>query len=140
MLSRHLTLPRYAGRQLARIVLHVLDMRLDLKVQLLQVLNDRALDRLTKVGMMIGNDAGLVANVVVDVLKTVLAEELVSGSEGNLDDCAEFGEFFSRVVLDVGDTLEVGNELFGDGLPGSKPKGSRRRGTMAVRIAVSSKR
>lgn len=45
-----------------------LDMSLDFSTKLLQMLNDRAIDRTSQVGMLVRNDAGLVANVVVYVL------------------------------------------------------------------------
>ena len=43
-------------------------MSLDFSTKLLQMLNDRAIDRTSQVGMLVRNDAGLVANVVVYVL------------------------------------------------------------------------
>jgi len=41
-------------------------------------------------------------------LHSALAEELVSGSEGHLDDSSELGELLGGVGLDVGNALEVG--------------------------------
>jgi hypothetical protein len=91
--------------------------RLDLGAELLKVLDDGALDGLCEVGVVVGDDAGLVADAVVDVLDAVLAEELVALSEGDLDDAAELGELLCGVVLDVGDALKVADELLGDVLP-----------------------
>lgn len=93
-------------------------MRLDFKVQFLEVLNDGALDRLAQVGMMVSDDAGLVADVVVDVLKTVLAKELIPSFEWDLNYRSELGEFLGGVVLDVGDAFKVANQLLRDSLPG----------------------
>lgn len=75
---------------------------------------------LAQVGVVIGNDARLVADIVVDVLQTVFAQELIAGLEGDLDDGAEFGEFFGGVVLDIGNALKVSDKLLGDSLPGSE--------------------
>jgi hypothetical protein len=44
----------------------------------------------------------------VTYLHTTLTEELISGPEGDLDDCAELGQLLGGVGLNVGDTLEVG--------------------------------
>jgi hypothetical protein len=59
----------------------------------------------------VGNDPGLVSDGVEDILHTALTEELVSGSEGNLNDGTELGELLGSVGLDVGNALEVGWEL-----------------------------
>lgn len=69
---------------------------------------------------MVGDNTSLITDVVVDVLQAILAEELVSGFERNLDDCAELGELFGGIVLDVCDAFKVGDELLGDGLPGGE--------------------
>ena len=45
-----------------------LDMRLNLRPQLLQVLHDGTVDSAAKVGMLIGNSPRLVANTIEDVL------------------------------------------------------------------------
>ncbi len=61
-------------------------MSFDLKVKLLEMLNDRTLDGLSEVGMMIRNDTSFIADVVVDILQTILAEELIAGTERDLND------------------------------------------------------
>lgn len=81
------------------------------------MLYNRPLHRLGQVGVVVCNDARLVANAVVDILDAALAQKLVALLEGNLDDAAELGELLGCVVLDVGDTLKVRNELLGDVLP-----------------------
>ena len=53
-------------------------------------------------------------------LKTALAQELVAGAEGDLDDGAELGHLASDIVLNVRNPLKVGNELLDDGLPGGE--------------------
>lgn len=80
--------------------------------------------------MRVGNDPGLVADGVEDVLgaesagmrarrspsrpshsthlHAALAEELVAWAERDLDHRTELGELLGRVGLNVGDALEVG--------------------------------
>ena len=71
-------------------------------------------------------------------LKTAVAQELVSSTEGDLDDASKLCELLGRVVLDVGDSLvtkcerevsgekkaqtyfKVGSELFHNSLPGNE--------------------
>lgn len=111
-------------------------MRLNLRAQFLEVLNNGVVDSTPQVCMLIGNDAGLVADVVVDVLQTAFAQELVSGTEGDLDNTCELSKLLGGVGLDVGDALEqkldnvqespskthleVGCELLNDRLPCNK--------------------
>ncbi len=117
LLGGHLALLGDRVGELAGVLLDILDVRLDLGAELLEVLDDGALDGLCEVGVVVGDDAGLVADAVVDVLDAVLAEELVALAEGDLDDAAELGELLCGVVLDVGDALKVADELLGDVLP-----------------------
>jgi hypothetical protein len=91
--------------------------RLDFAAQFLEVLDNASLDGFAEVGVVVCNDARLVADRVVDILDTVLAEELVALAEGDLDDTAELGEFFGSVVLDIGNALKVGNQLLDNVLP-----------------------
>jgi len=69
----------------------------------------------------VGDEPGLVADGVEDILHTALAEELVSGPEGDLDDRAELGELLGGVGLDVGDALKVGDEHLDNLLPSGEP-------------------
>jgi len=64
---------------------------LDLRMEFLQVLHDRAINRAPKVGMVIGNHTGLVPDIIEDVLKASLAEELVPSAKGDLDDPPKLG-------------------------------------------------
>lgn len=82
-------------------------MTLNLHSELLQVLNDRAINRLAKVGVVVGHDACLVTDAVVYVLHAALTEELVASTEGHLDDGAELCELFRGIVLNVSDALIV---------------------------------
>jgi hypothetical protein len=41
-------------------------------------------------------------------LNTTFSQELVSVSEGDLDNGSQLGQLFGGVGLDIGDTLEVG--------------------------------
>jgi hypothetical protein len=56
----------------------------------------------------IGNDPRLVSDGVKDILHTTFSEELVSGSERDLDDSTKLGELLGSVGLDVGNALKVG--------------------------------
>ena len=87
------------------------------------MLHDGAVDGAPEIGMLICNDAGLVAYAVVDILKegvgadrtgergqatdleATLTEKLVPRSKGNLYDGAQLGQLLCGVVLDVGDAL-----------------------------------
>lgn len=82
-------------------------MSFDLRAQLLEVLNNGVVNGAPKVRMLVGNDTCLVSNVVVDVLKTAFAQELVSGAEGDLDNAGKLGKLFGGVGLDVGDALQI---------------------------------
>ncbi len=126
-LGGHLTLLGDRVGKLAGVLLDILDVSLDLGAELLEVLDDGALDGLGKVGVVVSNDTGLFADAVVDVLDTVLAEELVALTEGDLDDTTELGKLLGGVVLDVGDTLEVADELLGDVLPACSERQMRIR-------------
>jgi len=81
---------------------------LDLGPELLEVLDDRRLDSPGQGRVRVGNDPGLVPDGVKDILHTAFTEELVSGSEWDLDNSSELGEFLGSVGLDVGNTLKVG--------------------------------
>ena len=81
---------------------------LDLGMELLQVLHDRAIDCAPKICVVIGNHARLIPYIVENVLEASLAEELVPSAEGNLDDASKLGEFPSGVVLNVRDAFKVG--------------------------------
>ena len=72
------------------------------------MLDDGGLDGPGEGRVRVGNDPGLVSDGVEDILHTTLTQELVSGSEWDLDDGTELGQFLGGVGLDVGDTLEVG--------------------------------
>lgn len=108
-----------------------LDVGLYLNAQFLEVLYYRTVDRTTKVGMLVRNDTGFVADAVIDILqgrarkqamehppsggvqrsthlKTTLTEELISRAKRYLNDCGEFCHLFCCVVLDVGNTLDNG--------------------------------
>lgn len=60
-LGRKLALLGDGGGELARVLLDVADVRLELRVQLLQVLHDRALDRLGQVRVVVRDQARLLA-------------------------------------------------------------------------------
>lgn len=81
---------------------------LDLRMELLQVLHDRAINCAPKVCVMIGNHARLVPYIVENVLEASLAEELVPSAEGNLDDTPKLGQFPGGVILNVRDAFKVG--------------------------------
>lgn len=66
---------------------------------------------------MISNNSSLLTNAVKDILDTVFSEELVSFTEGDLDDTSKLGELTSSIILDIADCGEVGYELLGDMLP-----------------------
>lgn len=53
-------------------------MRLELGADALELSNDGALDRVSEVGVVIGKDLGLVADLIKDLLPSSLAEELVT--------------------------------------------------------------
>lgn len=55
--------------------------------------------------MLVRHNTRLVADGEEDILKAALAEELVSRTEGNLDDTAEFCQLFSCVALNVCNAL-----------------------------------
>jgi len=90
---------------------------LDLGPELLQVLDNGRLDGPGKRRVRVGNDPGLVSDGVEDILHTAFTEELVSGSEWDLNNGSELGELLGSVGLDVGNTLKVGNEHLDDLLP-----------------------
>lgn len=120
-LGRELALLGDGGGKLARVLLDVLDVGLELSAKLLKVLNDGALDGAGEVGMVVGDLAGLLTlpgvaawhqdpygtsgsgestyNAVEDVLDSTLAQELLALRERDLDDAAELGEFLCRVGL-----------------------------------------
>ena len=83
-------------------------MGLDLYSQLLQVLDDGAVNCAAKICVVVSDRAGLVANGVVSILQAPLSEELVAGTEGDLNDRAELRHLLRRVVLDVRDALALG--------------------------------
>lgn len=107
-LGRHLSLLGDGSGEFTSVVLDVLDVGLDLGPKLLEVLDDGRLDGPGQRRVRVGNDPGLVSDGVKDILHTTFTEELVSGSERDLDDSSELGELLGSVGLDVGDTLEVG--------------------------------
>lgn len=86
-------------------------MGLDLGPELLEVLDDGRLDSPGQRRVRVGNDPGLVSDGVEDILHTAFAEELVSGSEWDLNNGSELSELLGSVGFNVGDTLEVGWEL-----------------------------
>jgi hypothetical protein len=112
--------------KLSGVVLDVLDVRLDFSSELLQVLNDGGIDGSRERCVGVGDDSGLVSNGVEDILRgwpsasrsdeskdrstnlhTTFTQELVSGSEGDLDDSSKLGQFLGSVGFNVGNTLEV---------------------------------
>lgn len=105
----------------AGVVLDVLDMCFDLESQFLQMLDNRAFDSLSEIRVMVSDDAGLVSDVIVNILESFFTKELISRFKRNLDDGTKFSKFFGSIVLYVSDALKVGNELFGDGLPSGEP-------------------
>ena len=64
---------------------------LDLGMEFLQVLHNRAINCAPKVCVMIGNYARLVSYIVENILEASLAKELVPSTEGDLDDAPKFG-------------------------------------------------
>lgn len=136
LLGRHLALFSDRVGELAGVLLHILDVSLDLGAELLEVLDDGSLDRLCEVGVMVSDDTGLVADAVVDVLDTVFAEELVALAEGDLNDTTELGQLLGGVVLDIGNTLEVADELLCDVLPASEALNENVGRTKLVRARV----
>jgi hypothetical protein len=110
-LGRHLSLLGDGSGEFTSVVLDVLDVGLDLGPKLLEVLDDGRLDGPGQRRVRVGNDPGLVSDGVENILHTAFTEELVSGSERDLDDSSELGELLGSVGLDVGNTLEVGWEL-----------------------------
>jgi hypothetical protein len=105
--SAHLPLLGNTSSELSGIVLNILDVSLDLGPQLLQVLDDGGIDGPGEGRVGFGNDSSLVTDGVEDVLDTALTEELVSVTEGNLNDGSELGELLGGIGLDIGDSLEV---------------------------------
>jgi hypothetical protein len=103
--------------QFTGVLLHILDMSLDLGSQLLQVLNNGSLDSLCQVGVVVGNDTGLFSNAVEDVLDTIFTQELVSFTERNLNNTSQLRQLARSVVFNVTDSGEVGNKLLGNVLP-----------------------
>lgn len=84
-------------KQLESLVLHMKPgekaptANLDLGMELLQVLDDRAINRTPKVRVMIGDDARLVPYIVENVLEASFAEELVPSAERDLDNATKLG-------------------------------------------------
>jgi hypothetical protein len=104
-----------------------LDVGLYLYAQFLEVLYYRTIDCTAKIGMLIRNDTGFVADAIIDILqgcvrvsktmirregqrsthlKAALTEELIGGAKRYLNDSGEFCHLFCSVILDVGYTLE----------------------------------
>jgi hypothetical protein len=110
-LGGHLSLLGDGSGEFTSVVLDVLDVGLDLGPELLEVLDDGRLDGPCQRRVRVGNDPGLVSDGVEDILHTTFTEELVSGSEWDLDNSSELGELLGSVGLDVGNTLKVGWEL-----------------------------
>ena len=125
-------------------------MGLDLYSQLLQVLDDGAVNCATKVCVVVSDRAGLVANGVVSILQAPLSEELVAGTEGDLNDRTELRHLLRRVVLDVRDALaldqypkralqvfsthlKVGYELLHNCLPSDEALDEHIRGLQVMR-------
>ena len=81
-------------------------MGLDLQPQLLQMLDDRAIDRAPQVGVMIRHDTGLVADAIVYVLHASFTEELVASAEWNLYNGSQLGKLLRSVVLDICNPLQ----------------------------------
>jgi hypothetical protein len=94
--------------ELSSVVLDVLDVSLDLGSELLEVLNNRGFDGSSEGRVRVGDHTSLVPDGVEDILHAALAQELVSRSEGDLDDGAKLGELLGGVGFDIGDTLKVG--------------------------------
>lgn len=82
-----------------------LDVCLDLQPKLLQVLDNRTVNRSTQVGMVVRHNTGLIADAVVYILHAALTEELVTSTEWDLDDRAQLRKFLGSVVLDICDPL-----------------------------------
>ena len=97
-------------------------MSLNLRPQLLQVLDDGAVDGLAQVRVLVRNSPGLVSNAVVDVLmrcqtawtpqndaqtylNTSLTQERVSGPEGDLDDGTQLCILSCNRAFDVRNAL-----------------------------------
>ena len=97
-----------------------LDVRLDLRAEFLEVLDDGRVDGAAEVGVLVGDDARLVPNTIEHVLnqplldtthppritqktylQAALAQELVSRPERHLDDSAQLRQLLRRVVLDI---------------------------------------
>jgi hypothetical protein len=81
-------------------------MGLDLRPQLVQMLNDARVECTGKIGVLVRDDPRLVSDGVEHILETALTEELVSCTERNLDNTPELGELLGRIVLDIGDALD----------------------------------
>lgn len=65
-----------------------LDMSLDLRPQLLQMLDYGRIDSSSKVCVLIGYSPCLVSDAIVNVLETTFSQKLIPGSEWYLDDPA----------------------------------------------------
>jgi hypothetical protein len=83
--------------------------RLDLGAKLVEVLNDARVYRAREVRVLVRDGARLVADAEKDVLEAALAEELVTGAEGDLDHAAKLGELLGGVVLYVRNALRRGS-------------------------------
>lgn len=131
-LGRHFPLLGDAVGELASVLLNILDVGLDFRTEFLEVLNNASLDCFTEVGVVVCNDARLVADAVVNVLDAVFAEELVALAKGDLDDASELGEFLGSVVLNVGNAFKVGNQLLDNVLPAFLREKKKVSGVYAV--------
>ena len=100
-------------------------MGFDLGPELLEVLNDRAVDGATEICMLICDGTSLVSNSVVYILQrgeigkcmnrqveyehthleASFTEELITRPERDLNDRAEFCQFFCGIVLYIRDAL-----------------------------------
>jgi hypothetical protein len=107
------------------------DVSLYLYAQFLEMLHYGTVDCTTKVGVLIRDDTGFVADAIIYILtvaqshkwlvgwipsrersthlKTTFAEELISRAERDLNDGGKFSHLLCSVVLNVGNTLEQPN-------------------------------
>lgn len=69
------------------------------------MLDNGAVNRTAKVGVLVRDCAGLVADTIVYILNTAFAHEVVAAAERNLDDCPQLCQFSCRVGFDVCNSL-----------------------------------
>lgn len=84
------------------------------------MLNNRTVNGLAKIGVLVCNRPGSVPNAIKDVLQATLAQELIASPEWHLDYCGETGVLACNSTLNICDAAKVGYELLDDEFPCGK--------------------